>query len=172
MKLSWVNSISRPVEPSRLEFFRAIWAKPSSRHHQMEKACLVGSLWFHQVCPCWVPLSVFVLRSPAEVHLRTIWRRQLLHITTPWRQPDPMARSTVVNGLTFGGSTLTLFKVVAQGWGHLRASSWVWGILVHPSPPVQAYLWTTSFIGRISPVYTWGRRDLCSDRGSQMGTDS
>ena len=36
------------------------------------------------------------------------------------------------------------------------------GILVHPSPPVQAYLWTTSFIGRISPVYTWGRRDLGS----------
>ena len=32
-------------------------------------------------------------------------------------------------------------------WELLR----VWGILVHPSPPVQAYLWTTSFIGRIFP---------------------
>ena len=39
----------------------------------------------------------------------------------------------------------------------------VWGILVHPSP-VQAYLWTSSFIGRISPVYTRGRRDLISCR--------
>ena len=36
------------------------------------------------------------------------------------------------------------------------------GILVHPSPPVQAYLWTTSFIGRISLVYTQGRHDLSS----------
>ena len=40
--------------------------------------------------------------------------------------------------------------------------SWVWGILVHPFPPVQAYLWTTSFIGRISPVYIRGRHDLSS----------
>ena len=32
----------------------------------------------------------------------------------------------------------------------------------YPSPPVQAYLWTTSFIGRIFPVYTRGRHDLSS----------
>ena len=37
------------------------------------------------------------------------------------------------------------------------------GILVHPSPPVQAYLWTTSFIGRIFPgLHTQGRRGLIS----------
>ena len=63
MKLSWVLLISRPVEPSRLESPRAIWAKPGCWYHQMEKACLEVPLWFHQVCPCWVPLSVFVLRS-------------------------------------------------------------------------------------------------------------
>ena len=53
-------------------------------------------------------------------------------------------------------------RVRPKGCGHLRASSGVWGILVHPSPPVQAYLWTISFIGRISSVYTWGRHDLSS----------
>ena len=31
MKLSWVHSTSRPVEPSRLEFPRATWAKPVRR---------------------------------------------------------------------------------------------------------------------------------------------
>ena len=93
---------------------RAIWAKPSSGHHQVESACLVWSLWFHQVCPwcqlCLGPLSVSVLRSPAEVNLRTVWRRQLLRITTPCQQPDLVSSSTVVNGLTFGESSLTLFK--------------------------------------------------------------
>ena len=39
------------------------------------------------------------------------------------------------------------------------------GILVHLSPPVQTYLWTTSFIGRIFPcLHTRGRHDLSSCR--------
>ena len=53
-------------------------------------------------------------------------------------------------------------KGSAQGWGSPESYSGVWGILVHLSPPVQAYLWTTSFIGRISLVYTQGRHDLGS----------
>ena len=63
------------------------------------------------VSSVWVPSASLILRSPAEVNLRTIWRRQLLHITTPCRQPDLVASSTVVNGLSFGGSSLVLFKV-------------------------------------------------------------
>ena len=48
--------------------------------------------------------------------------------------------------------------------GPPESYSGVWGILVHPSPPVQAYLWTTSFKGGFSLVYTQGRRDLSSSR--------
>ena len=60
-------------------------------------------------------------------------------------------------------------KGSAQGWGHLRASSGVWGILVHPSLPGWAYLQPTSFIGMIFPsLYIWGRRDLGSVRGSRF----
>ena len=166
MKLSWVHSTSRAVEPSRLESPEPPELSPWERHHQVEQTCLGDPSGFIKsvldVCSAWVPLSVSVLCSPAEVNLRTIWRRQLLHITTPCQQPDLVASSTVVNGLIFGGSSLTLFKGVGprmgspQGWGHLRASSGVWGILVHPSPPVQAYLWTNSFIGRIFPSLHMG----------------
>ena len=112
------------------------------------------------------PLSVSVLCSLAEVNLRTIWRRQLFHITTPCRQPDLVTSSTVVNGLSFGAVALSYSKGSAQGWGYLRALSGVWGILAHPSPSGWAYLQPTSFIGRIFlSLYTWGRRDLCSVRG-------
>ena len=121
MKLSWVHSTSRSVEPSRLESPRATWAKPSSRHHQVEKTCLVVPSGFIKcvldVSSAWVPLSVTVLCSPAGVNLRTVWRRQLLHITTPCRQPDLVASFTVVNRLTFGGSSLTLFKGVGPRMG-------------------------------------------------------
>ena len=51
--------------------------------------------------------------------------------------------------------------------GSLESYSGVWGILVYPSPPSWAYLQPTSFIGMISPVYTWGRRDLGSVQGSK-----
>ena len=46
--------------------------------------------------------------------------------------------------------------------GPLESYSGVWGILVYPSPPVQAYPWTTSFKGGFSLVCTQGRRDLSS----------
>ena len=136
MKLSWVHSTSRPVEPSRLE---------SPEPPELSRCqgitigeCVSGliplvssSLSLMSVLSG--SLSVSVLYSPAEVNLRTIWRRQLLHIITPCRQPDLAARSTVINGLTFGDSGLTLFKGVGPRMGSLESSSWVWGILVHPS---------------------------------------
>ena len=139
----------------------------------MESVCLVCSLWFHQVCPwcllCLVPLNVSVLCSPAEVNLRTIWRRQLLRITISFRQPDLVSSTTVVTGWHSGAVALLYSKGSAQGWGHLRASFGVWGILVHLSPPGWASLQPTSFIGRIFPsLYIWGRHDLGSDRGSRI----
>ena len=67
------------------------------------------------------------------------------------------------HGLAFGGQwPYPIQRVQPKGWGSPESYSGVWGILVHPSPPVQAYLWTTSFIGRIFLVYTQGRRDLSS----------
>ena len=115
MKLSWVHSISRPVDPSRLESPRATWAKPvvwASPGGECVSGCVPSGFIKSvlDVSSAWVSLSVSVLCSPAEVNLRTIWRRQLFHITTPCRQPDLVAGSTVVNGLSFGGSSLTLFK--------------------------------------------------------------
>ena len=44
---------------------------------------------------------------------KSIWRRETSLITTPCLQPDLVARSTVVNGFTFGSSGLTLFKGVS-----------------------------------------------------------
>ena len=46
--------------------------------------------------------------------------------------------------------------------GPSESYSEVWGILVHPSPFVRAYLLTTSFKGRISQVCTQGRHDMSS----------
>ena len=153
MKLIWVHLISCPVEPLRLESPEPPELSPSSRHHQVEHTCLVWSLWFHQsvliVCSYWVLFSVSILCSPAEVNLRTVWRRQLLHITTPCRQPDLVASSIVVNGLIFGAVALPYSKGLAKGLGHLSASSRILGILVHPFPPIQAYLWITFFIEKI-----------------------
>ena len=108
------------------------------------------------VCSAWVPLSVSVMCSPAEINLRTIWRRWLLHITTPCRQPDLVVRSTLVNGLTFGGSSLILFK----GFGPKDGATWelhpVFGVYwfippllagpISNQPPLR---------GGFFPVYTW-----------------
>ena len=62
-----------------------------------------------------------VLCFPAEVNLRTVWRRQLHRITTPCRQPDLMAGSTVVNGLSFGAVALPYSKGSAQRMGPLES---------------------------------------------------
>ena len=81
---------------------------------------------------------------------KSIWRRATSLITTPCQQPDLVASSTMVNELSFGFSSLTLFKGFGPRMGLPESSSRVWGVLVHPFPSVQAYLWTTSFVGRIS----------------------
>ena len=60
------------------------------------------------------------------------------------------------------GSILTLFKGVRPRMGLPETYSGIWGILVHLSPPVQVYLWTTSFLGRIPPVCTRGWSGLSS----------
>ena len=113
MKLSWVHSTSRSVEPSRLESSRATWTKPSSRHHQVESVSglipLVSSSLSLMPALSGPPQRLCHVLS-AEVNLRTVWKWQLLHITTPCRQPDLVASSTVVNGLSFGDSSLTVFK--------------------------------------------------------------
>ena len=105
--------------------------------------------FFLDVCFVWA-LSVFVMRSPAEVNLRTVWRGQLLHITTPCRQPDLVAISTVINGLSFGAAALPYSKGSAQWWGHLRASSGEWGITgsslpSFPSPSLDNLLYREDF---------------------------
>ena len=51
---------------------------------------------------------------------KSIWRRATSPITTPCRQLDLVARSTMVNGFTFGGSSPTLFK----GVGPRMRSPW------------------------------------------------
>ena len=43
-------------------------------------------------------------------------------ITIPCRQPDLVARTTVVNRLAFGAIACTLFKGSTQEWGRLRAT--------------------------------------------------
>ena len=64
-------------------------------------------------------------------------------------------------GCHSGELPLPYSKGSGQGWGHLGA---IRGLKYSGSSlhPVRAYLWTTSFIGKISPVYTQGRRDLSS----------
>ena len=97
-----------------------------------------------------------------EVNLRTIWRRQLLLITTPCRQPDLVSSSTVINRLSFGGSSLTLFKGVSprmrvarellRGLGDTGSS-----LPSCPSLSLDNHLYREDF-----PWSTQGRRDLSS----------
>ena len=151
MKLSWVHSISRPVEPSRLEFPRDIRAKPSSRHHRMEKARLVWSLWFHQVCPwCQFLLDPPQCLCPAlstEVDLSPIEEGDFSHHSLPAARPCGQIHRG--RRFAFGGSSLTLFKGVGSRMGSPESYSRVWGILVHSSPLGWTYLQPTFFIGRI-----------------------
>ena len=141
MKLSWVYSISRPVEPSRLdspeppELSRRQGITKWRVHVLFDPSGFIKSVL--DVCFVFVPLSVSVLCSPAEVNLRTIWRRQLLQITTPCRKPDLVSSSTVVNELSLGGSSLTLFK----GFGPRMGSpeSFIRGLVNHWFIPPLLY---------------------------------
>ena len=160
MKLSWVHSTSRPVEPSRLESPRATWAKPVRRGiTRWSVRVWCDPSGFIKSVPWCLPLLSPSVSLSCALHWgwsKSIWRGVTLPITTPCRQPDLVARTTVVNGSSFGGSSLTLFKGVGPRMGSPESYSGVWGILVHPSPPGWACLQPTSFIGRISPVYTSG----------------
>ena len=74
MKLSWVHSISPQTSHPRLESSRATWAKPVRRGitRWSMRVWSVPSGFIKivlDVCSVWVPLSAFVLRSPAEVNL-------------------------------------------------------------------------------------------------------
>ena len=71
-------------------------------------------------------------------------------ISVPCRQPDLGVQFHSGQRLAFGGSGLTLFKGVSPRMRVAQELLRGLGILVHPSPPVQAYLWTTS-LGRIFP---------------------
>ena len=156
MKLSWVNSISPQKSHHRLESPRATWAKPvrrgitrwSMRVRSVPSGFIKIVL---DVCSVWVPLSAFVLRSPAEVNLSplggddTSSSPPLADSQTWWPVP-PWSKVSIRGAVASPYS-----KGSAQGWGSPESYSGVWGILVHPSPPVQAYLWTTSFVGRIFP---------------------
>ena len=74
MKLSWVHSILPQTSHPRLESSRATWAKPV-RRGIIRRSMRVWSVPYCfikivlDVCSVWVPLSAFVLRSPAEVNL-------------------------------------------------------------------------------------------------------
>ena len=166
MKLSWVHSTSRPVEPSRLE---SPEPPELSRRQGITKWRILA--WFDpsgfiksplDVCSCWVLLSVSVLRSPTEVNLRTIWRRQFLHITTPCRQPDLMARSTVVEGLHSGA----VASPIQRGWPKDLVT---WELLrglgySGSSLPSWLGLSPVNLLYRedFPSLYTWGRHDLDS----------
>ena len=74
MKLSWVHSISPQKSDHRLESSRATWAKPVRRGitRWSMRVWSVPSGFIKivlVVCSVLVPLSVFVMRSPAEVNL-------------------------------------------------------------------------------------------------------
>ena len=153
MKLSWVHSISPQKSHLRLESSRATLAKPVRRgiSRWSIRVWSVPSGFIKivlDVSSVWVPLSAFVLRSPAEVNLSP-----LEETTSPHHHPLPAARpgGQFHSGqrLTFGGSSLTLFKGVGPRIRSSESYSGVWGILVHPSPPGWAYLQPTSIIGKI-----------------------
>ena len=141
MKLSWVHSISPQKSYHRLESPRATWAKPVKRGitRWSMRVWSVPSGFIKivlDVCSVWVPLSAFVLRSPAEVNLSplggddTSSSPPLAGSQTWW--PVPSWSKVSIRGAV----ALPYSKGSAQGWGSPESYSGVWGILVHPSPPV------------------------------------
>ena len=119
----------------------------------------VCTLWFLRLMllgVCWLSSSVlsraFVLRSPLELIIMPLARMAALPISVPCRQPDLGVQYHPWSKVSIRGTASTTpFNGQRARMGPPESYSGVWGILVHPSPPVQAYLWTTSFIGRIFP---------------------
>ena len=117
----------------------------------------VSSLWFLRFdfarSLLWYlcPLQSLCPALSSGVNHNATARMAASPISVPCRQPDLGVQHH--HGLVLFGRQPQLPHSMGreQGWGHLRATPWFCGILVHPSPPVQVYLWTTSFMGRIFP---------------------
>ena len=119
---------------------------------------VVCTLWFLRLmllgvcCDASVLSRAFVLRSPLELIIMPLQGWQ--HIPSPSLAGSQTWVSSTTRGRRFafeGQPQLPHSMGREQGMGPPESYSGIWGILVHPSPPVQAYLWTTSFIGRIFP---------------------
>ena len=118
----------------------------------------VCTLWFLRLMllgVCWMflcPLQSLCPALSSGVNHNAVARMAVHPISVPWRQPDlgiqyhPWSKVRIR-----GTASTTPFNGKRARMGPPESYSGVWGILVHPSPPVQAYLWTTSFIGRIFP---------------------
>ena len=117
----------------------------------------VCSLWFlrpdfaRSLLWCLCPLQSLCHALSSGVNHNASTRGQ--HFPSPsltgsqtWVSSTTRSRS-----LIFGDSPLYPIQWVKSKDGATWELLRVWGILVHPSPPVQAYLWATSFIGRIFP---------------------
>ena len=100
-------------------------------------------------CSVSVPFWVFVMRSLQELSIMPSTEGDFSHV-----HPLPAARpglpvSSVVEGWYSGDSHYYSIQwVESKDWATWELI-WGLGILVHPFPPVQAYLWATSFIERI-----------------------
>ena len=113
------------------------------------------SLWFLQLLCAWSLL--FYLCS--FLRLCPSFSSRIKHnaFSRGWLLPSPslagsqtwVSSTTLGRRLTFGESLYYPIQWVESKDGPPESYSGVWDILVHLSPPVQAYLWTTSFIGRI-----------------------
>ena len=106
-----------------------------------------------------VPLRAGVLWSPLRLSINTFSRVASPHLNLlPAVRPGyPVL--PVVRGFTFGGLLYPIQRVGAKGgttWKLIRG----WDILVHPSPYGWADLLPTSYIWRISSVFTWRRHGL------------
>ena len=122
----------------------------------------VCSLWFLRpdcarsllkcLCPFQMPLSLldaFVLRSPLELVIMPLLGGKASPNSVPFRHPDLDVQYHPWSKVRIRGQPLLLHSMGrAKDWATWELIRGL-GILVHPSPPVQAYLWTTSFIGRI-----------------------
>ena len=129
MKLSWVHSISPQKSHHRLESPRATWAKPVRRGitRWSMRVWSVPSGFIKivlDVCSVWVPLSAFVLRSPAEVNLSPIGGDDTsssppLAGSQTWWPVPPWSRVSIR-----GAVALPYSKGSAQGWGSPESYSW------------------------------------------------
>ena len=136
------------------------------RTHVVIGGDYVYTLWFLQPNCAWSLLS-FLCPLQSLCHA---FSSGVNHNVTAmgWLLPSPSLAgsrtwaTSITRGrrLTFGDSLYYHIQWVESKDGTIWELIWGLGILVHPSPPVQAYLsFTTSFIGSIFPgqytEYAW-----------------